>query len=400
MGLKLWLGMLASLIGVSLLLFALVVGPWLLTRHPQHGLTSEEELKAKNDVRTTLVQTLAGLAVAGGLLVTYRTFQHNRVEQDRSYRLRQAEQVNEFSAKAFEQLGHEKAPVRLGALYSLVNIAQNNPHQRQTVVDVICSYLRMPYPFAESAEPITQEGAQELQVRLTAQRLLAEHLRVPAGVAVRDAQQLEVSPELSFWPGMKIHLAGADLFDFSLKRSSVVGGNFSNATFRGDVEFNFTAFDGYVDFSEATFAGGAFFGGAMFRGEAAFPLAMFRRQALFRRAHFSRKTSFAVASFSVGAIFSECEFRNAIYFDEAKFYGLTSFASATFAANVYFGGTSFSGGLSFALATVLQPHKFRDENGYPIVRVWPEGWALETVQSEAMQCGLVRVDEPPLPDGG
>ena len=55
-----------------LIVFALVIGPWLFTRHPPGTLTSEQELKARNDVRTTLVQALAGLAVAGGLVVTYR----------------------------------------------------------------------------------------------------------------------------------------------------------------------------------------------------------------------------------------------------------------------------------------------------------------------------------------
>ncbi|MCT2282726.1 hypothetical protein M3G91_34530, partial [Micromonospora chalcea] len=84
---------LAALVGTLLIVFVLAVGPWLLTRHPQKGLTSEQALKARNDVRATLVQALAGLAVAGGLAVTYRTFRQNQAEQDRNYALRQAEQV-------------------------------------------------------------------------------------------------------------------------------------------------------------------------------------------------------------------------------------------------------------------------------------------------------------------
>jgi hypothetical protein len=36
------------------------------------GRNDRQRLKAENDVRTTLVQALAGLAVAGGLIVTYR----------------------------------------------------------------------------------------------------------------------------------------------------------------------------------------------------------------------------------------------------------------------------------------------------------------------------------------
>ena len=69
---------LAGLAGVAVIVFALLVGPWLFTRHPENSLTTEQELKARNDVRTTLVQALAGLAVAGGWIVTYRTYRQTK----------------------------------------------------------------------------------------------------------------------------------------------------------------------------------------------------------------------------------------------------------------------------------------------------------------------------------
>lgn len=47
--------------------------PALLTRHPSQGLSPAERLKATNDVRGTLVQALAGLALLGGLFSTART---------------------------------------------------------------------------------------------------------------------------------------------------------------------------------------------------------------------------------------------------------------------------------------------------------------------------------------
>ena len=87
-----WLWALIGLVGALLVVFALVVGPWLFTRFPHEGITAEQELKAKNDVRTTLVQALAGLAVAGGLVVTYRTYRQNRIEQDRTYEQNRIEQ--------------------------------------------------------------------------------------------------------------------------------------------------------------------------------------------------------------------------------------------------------------------------------------------------------------------
>src|SRR4051794_14568711 len=178
--------------------------PSILTRQPHHGLTAEQELKARNDVRTTLVQAVAGLAVAGGAIVTYRTFRHTRLEQDRAYKLNQSQQVTETYAKAVEQLGHDQAPVRLGALYSLVSLAQDNPLRRQTVVDVLCAYLRMPFapprqteesvPADPEGEERERDAAQEQQVRQTAQRLLADHLRRPENTSGEDAQRIKASP--------------------------------------------------------------------------------------------------------------------------------------------------------------------------------------------------------------
>ena len=123
--------------GLAILLFVLFVvlvgGPRLFVKNTE-GLSPDQRLKAENDLRTTLVQALAGLGVGAGVIVTYRTYRQNQIEQERTYRQRlteeerrQAEQdrthrqtlaeqdrthERELYAKAVEQLGHERAAVR------------------------------------------------------------------------------------------------------------------------------------------------------------------------------------------------------------------------------------------------------------------------------------------------
>lgn len=53
--------------------------------------------------------------------------------------------VTDLYTKAADQLGSDKAPVRLAGLYALERLGQGNPDHRQTVIDVVCAYLRMPY---------------------------------------------------------------------------------------------------------------------------------------------------------------------------------------------------------------------------------------------------------------
>jgi hypothetical protein len=79
----------------------------------------------------------------------------------------ESRRITELYGRAVDQLGSDKAPVRLGGLYALRRLAQYNPEQRQTIVDVLCAYLRMPYEAAA--------GTQEEQVRLAAERVLAKH---------------------------------------------------------------------------------------------------------------------------------------------------------------------------------------------------------------------------------
>jgi hypothetical protein len=230
-----WFWALAAVAGIALLLFVLWIGPWLLTRDFYQELSADQALKARNDVRTALVQAVAGLAVASGAVVTYRTFRHTRLEQDRAY-------ITDTYTRAVEQLGHDHAPVRLGALYSLVSLAQDNPPRRQTVVDVLCAYLRMPYTpllVDESGSELVEESVsesvtgreQELQVRLTAQRLLGDHLRPPRGISGRDAQSIEPSPREPFWPGISFDLSNAILVGFEVQRISAVDARFVGLCF-------------------------------------------------------------------------------------------------------------------------------------------------------------------------
>jgi uncharacterized protein YjbI with pentapeptide repeats len=359
---QLWLWALAGAALVGVFVFVFAVAPSLLIGPPPKGLSAADELKARNDVRTTMVQALAGLAVAGGLIVTYRTYQLNRAEQDRSYE-------RELYAEAIEQLGHEKAPVRLGALYSLERLAQDKPERRQTIVDVICAYLRMPFSAAAPAsepepgaavnrgEPATEtetstggngdKWRQERQVRLTAQRILTEHLRDDRAKDKRSTGP----PSPRFWPDIRLDLAGATLIDFYINDGVMADASFTGVTFSGPAWFEGATFSGPAGFGEATFSSPALFGGATFSGEAAFEWATFSGPALFGGATFSGEATFDGATFSGNAGFGGATFSGYAGFGRATFSGDAGFAGATFSGDAGFEGATFSGDAGFGGAT-------------------------------------------------
>ncbi|MGW3467301.1 hypothetical protein ACWDKQ_02225 [Saccharopolyspora sp. NPDC000995] len=53
--------------------------------------------------------------------------------------------ITELQTKAADQLGREAAAVRLAGPHSLERLAHDHPSHRQTIADIICAYLRMPF---------------------------------------------------------------------------------------------------------------------------------------------------------------------------------------------------------------------------------------------------------------
>jgi uncharacterized protein YjbI with pentapeptide repeats len=255
--------------------------------------------------------------------------------------------ITDLYIKAVEQLGSAKAPVRLGGLYALARLGQTNLDQRQTIIDVICAYLRMPYTppgqttsatlperSPQDQDPATRshpdgeaDRREELQVRVTAQTLLLRHCSLDADDDSVTAGQLQPDPTRRFWPGMRLDLTGATLINFDFTRArlttarfdeSTFTGNacFGQATFTGDASFadaTFTneltsfesaTFTGIANFDHTTFTGDVNFYNATFAGDDAyFGHATFARDAYFRHAAFARTPNLGHVTFNGRAIF-------------------------------------------------------------------------------------------------
>ena len=279
--------------------------------------------------------------------------------------------ITELYTTAVEQLSSDKAPVRFGGLCALERIAQDDPSHRQTVVNVICAYLRMPFsPMAPAAKPelvasggLNKPGAesaaeadgtggawqQERQVRLTAQRILAEHLRDDR---TEDGQSAD-PPRSRFWDDIRLELTGATLIDFNLVNCVTADANFQRAAFSGDVSFTGAAFGGAARFAGVTFGGDASFGRAAFRGDASVPEAAFRGDALFGEATFRRAARFSGVAFDGVAEFGKATFGGEAGFRKAIFTGDAGFGEAVFGGDAWFDKTTFRGDASFHQATVI-----------------------------------------------
>jgi hypothetical protein len=188
-------------------------------------------------------------------------------------------------------------------LYALERLGQNNPELRRTVIDVICAYLRMPYtPPVEvlrsnaqrspyilgkddpDPEPKEQPARrEELQVRLTAQRLLRDHTNI-----------------YRFWMGdepptywrdsdgarMSLDLTGAVLVSLDLSTCQLGTVRFDGAQFHGDADLGEAQFHGDAFLDSVQFHGDADLGGVLFFGDANLAGAQFHGNAILDSAQF------------------------------------------------------------------------------------------------------------------
>jgi len=220
---------------------------------------------------------VTGLAAAVGLTVSYRK---QRGEEEGAFTAR-------YSSAA-DQLGHDKAAVRLAGVYAMARLADDWQPQQQTCIDVLCAYLRMPYDPEKAAEG-------EREVRQSVVRLIRNHLRGAATVS---------------WQGRDLDFTGALFDDASFVGATFSGGrvSFVGATFSGGrVGFNRATFSGgQVGFDRATFSGGQVsFDRATFSGaQVSFAWATFSgAQVSFNRATFSgAQVGFNRATFSGGQV--------------------------------------------------------------------------------------------------
>lgn len=275
---------------------------------------------------------LAVGAGTGGLIALFLALRRQYVKErvdydDQAHKTRSAEdskhdaterRVTDLYVKAAEQLGSENAAVRLAALYSLERLGQDNPEHRQTVVNLICAYLRMPFvPPKLRQERVSIGGRRlveapdgiipilddeevgrhhELEVRVTAQRILKKHLEY--GELADDGP---VGGQ-AFWDGADLDLTGAVLVEFDMSYCSVDNLSMSGVHLLGSSDFHAVVVIGYANFSDAAFHGTTSFSwaklirpnfsGAVFRGPAFFDKARFYQEASFNYAQFHSDASF------------------------------------------------------------------------------------------------------------
>lgn len=298
-------------------------------------------------------------------------------------RIQPAERHERYT-HALEQFldGHQPA-VRLGGVYTLVNLAdgwltdtslptQVRREEAQTIIDALTGCIRTPYPLAQKRQVLESGGAPEGyegnfardQVALREEQLVRrtvfmELSRRLAAVTERNekgnGESQRTVPSLSpMWADLRFDFGGAPIF-YPLRQLHFQNADFASATFYGQ-----------ADFSGATFHGDTSFSAAQFTADASFDSANFTDWVGFSAAHFAGAAKFGGARFADAASFATVTFTGEVDFSDAVFSAAADFAVASFESDANFSRLNTAGIASFAAITfdgkaVFTASTFHDE---------------------------------------
>ena len=308
----------------------------------------------------------------------------------------QAERRERYT-HALEQFLDGQPAVRLGGVYTLVNLAdewltdaslpeQVRVEEAQTIVDALTGCIRTPYPLAQKRQVLEADEAPEdyegdfardqealREEQLVRRTVFTEFSRRLAAVAesskADNKKNQHTVPSLSpTWADLRFDFGGAPIF-YPLQQLHFQNADFASATFYGPADFFGATFHGDTSFSAAQFTADASFESASFTDWVGFSAAHFMGAAEFSRAHFADTASFATVTFTGEADFSDAvfsataDFAVSTFESEADFSrlntaGIASFAAVAFGGEAIFTASTFHDEAHFAASVFNRPAVF------------------------------------------
>ena len=395
--------------------------PWLLVSGAALGLTlmiilpiiffqekTGDQLKAQSDLRLALLYTTGGVIAALGLLETYRKNTNDRAKanadikaalknQDHQTKVLK-EQIRQFDENAFkerkaerrerytkavEQLGDEKAPIRMGGVYTLVGLVDEWLEEKslsdderfkegQVIINNLCAYIRSPFTLASHYDELSQDSpTPEGIYKDKKEEFYIDKAILDSEADVRLSIIKEIHDRIQ-GPDKNTPGAWSDFeYDFS-------GSTFfypidlTNSYYAKPINFSDSIYQSRADFSGSTYRDEAYFGGSTYQGGADFSgstykdVADFSRSTYQGRADFSRSTyqwaSFSDSTYQGWAYFSDSTYKSWAYFTGST-YQWANFSDSTYKSWAYFSDSTYENETNFS-GSIFYQETYFGEDGY------------------------------------
>ena len=385
--------------------------PWLLVSGAALGLLlmiflpviffqekTAEQLLAQSNLRLALLYTTGGAIAALGLLETYRKNTNDRTKanadikaannnqrhqtevlkeqirqfDENAFKERKAERRERYT-KAVEQLGDEKAPVRMGGVYTLVGLVDEWLEEKslsdderfkegQVIINNLCAYIRSPFTLAShynelsedapSLEGIYKDKKEEFYVDKAILDSEAD-VRLSIIKEIHDRIQVPDKNTPGAWSDFEYDFSGS-IFFYSVDLTNSYYTkyvNFSGATYQSEANFRGSTYQGEANFSESTYQGRADFRRSTYQSEANFTDSTYQALADFTDSTYQALADFSESTYQGEADFSESTYQGRADFSESTYQGWANFSRSTYQGWANFSESTYQGEANFSRST-------------------------------------------------
>ena len=384
--------------------------PWLLVGGAALGLVlmiflpiiffqekTAEQLLAQSNLRLALLYTTGGVIAALGLLETYRKNTNDRTKanadinaalknQDHQTKVLK-EQIRQFNENAFkerkaerrerytkavEQLGDEKAPIRMGGVYTLVGLVDEWLEEKslsdderfkegQVIINNLCAYIRSPFTLAShynelsedapSLEGVYKDKKEEFYVDKAILDSEAD-VRLSIIKEIHDRIQDPDKNTPGAWSDFEYDFSGSTFFypidltnsyyakPINFSGSTYQGGaNFRRSTYQGGANFSGSTYQGRANFSNSTYQAWAGFSGSRYQDKANFSGSTYKGEADFTGSTYENRADFSGStykwSYFSNSTYKWSYFSNSIY-QEGVYFSYSTYQSADFSGSIFY----------------------------------------------------------------
>ena len=324
-----------------------------------------------------------------------RKNKQEKKKNDKDYRRQVRAERRERYTKAVEQLGDEKAPIRMGGVYTLVGLVdewledesiekyEDRLKEGQVIINNLCAYIRSPFTLAtrydeldkDSPTPdgVYKDNQQEFYTD-KAEFKAEKDVRLSIIKEIHDRIQDPDKNTPGAWSDFEYDFSGSTFFypvdltkSYYTKPVNFSGSiyqdeaDFRGSTYKGDADFRGSTYQDWTDFSDSiykedvifstsdlrsTYEGEAYFSNSSYEGEAYFNSSTYKKDVIFST--FNPRSSYR----------GKADFRNGLYRNNVVFTIFTPCSSYKFYAD--FRGSTYEGKADFRSSIYQDEANFSD----------------------------------------
>ena len=250
-----------------------------------------------------------------------------------AFKERKAERRERYT-KAVEQLGDEKAPIRMGGVYTLVGLVDEwleeenlseteRLKEGQVIINNLCAYIRSPFTLVSQYDELSKNSP------------------TPKGL-YKDKEQEFYTDKAKLESEADVRLSVIkEIHDRVQKTSDNTEGiwsnfeyDFSDSTFFYPVDFSYSHWNKSVNFSGSTYHSHVNFSGSTYKSKINFSMSIYRKDAIFStddsQSAYHGQVNFSLSTYQGEATFEGSEYKKDTLFKESIYGGCADFSRSVY----------------------------------------------------------------------